>query len=73
MKTRNITIIALLIASFTVASCRETEVKETTVVKEVQVETEKEREGILERAAKKVDNKVNEEINEEIEKIGDDN
>ena len=73
MKIKNFTVIALLIASFTVASCRETEVKETTVIKEVKVETEKEREGILERTAKKVDSKVNEEINEEIEKIGDDN
>lgn len=73
MKTRNIALVTLLITAFAFTSCRETEKKETVIVKEVRVETEKEREGILERTAKKVDDKVNKEIDEEIQKIGDDN
>ncbi len=54
-------------------SCRETSEKETTVIKEVQVEKPEEREGALERTARKIDEKVNKEIDEEIDKIGDDN
>lgn len=56
-------------------SCTDT-VKETTVIKEKQTETEiktESKEGVLERTAKKVDAEVNKEIDKEIEKIGDDN
>lgn len=74
---RVILITALLFASATTfISCRDTTEKETTVVREVEVErTEpaEKQEGILERSAKKVDQKVNKEIDEEIDKIGDDN
>ncbi len=52
-------------------SCRETEEKETVIVKEV--DSSEDREGILERTAKKVDQEVNKEIDQEIENIGDDN
>lgn len=73
---RVILITALLFASAaTFISCRDTE-KETTVIREVEVEKTtpvEEREGILERSAKKVDNKVNKEIDKEIDRIGDDN
>jgi hypothetical protein len=73
---RVILITALMFASATtLISCKETKEKET-VVREVEVErTEpvEEREGILERAAKKADERVNKEIDEEIERIGDDN
>ncbi len=67
----------LFMFSLALVSCRDATEKET-VVKEVKVEKEvdtpeEEREGILERTAKKVDKEVNEEIDEEIEKIGDDN
>ncbi|RXG21446.1 hypothetical protein DSM00_2293 [Leeuwenhoekiella aequorea] len=67
-----ITIFALSFIAFNSVSCREE--KETVVVKEVQVEnTSSDREGILERTAKKVDNEVNKEIDQKIETIGDDN
>lgn len=70
-----ILITALVFTSaMTLISCRETTERET--IREVEVErTEptEEREGILERSAKKVDEKVNKEIDEEIDKIGDDN
>lgn len=73
---RVILITALLFASATtIISCRDTE-KETTVIREVEVERTtpvEKREGILERSAKKVDEKVNKEIDEEIDRIGDDN
>ncbi len=69
-----ITIFALSFIAFNSVSCREAEEKETVVVKEVQVEnTSSDREGILERTAKKVDNEVNKEIDQKIETIGDDN
>lgn len=60
------------------ASCREPEAKETTIIKEVEVEKpvttqEKEKAGILERAANKVDNEVNKEADKIIDEIGDDN
>ena len=64
-------IFVLSLLAFNTFSCRETEEKETVIVKEVEVEDD--REGILERTAKKVDNEVNKEIDQEIEKIGDDN
>lgn len=68
----------LLTGAATLISCRDTPEKETVIVKEVRVETEKaepveERKGILERTAEKVDKEVNKEIDQEIEKIGDDN
>ncbi len=68
----------ILTGATTLISCRDTAEKETVVVKEVRVETEKaepveERKGILERTVEKVDKEVNKEIDEEIEKIGDDN
>ncbi len=67
-------IFALGLIAFNTISCRETEDKETVVVKEVQVQTETpDNEGILERTAKKVDNEVNKEIDKKIETIGDDN
>jgi len=68
----------ILTGAISSISCRDTAEKETVVVKEVRVETEKaepveERKGILERTAEKVDKEVNKEIDKEIEKIGDDN
>jgi hypothetical protein len=72
MKNIILSIAAVVIAATALTSCRETETK--TIVKEVNsTEAAKESEGILERAAKKVDNEVNKEIDKEIEKIGDDN
>ncbi|CAN5322482.1 hypothetical protein BH23BAC2_BH23BAC2_04520 [soil metagenome] len=67
----------LLVSASTLISCRETTQRET-VVREVEVERPvrvevQEREGILERGAKKVDRKVNKEIDKEIDRIGDDN
>ena len=56
---------------FFLTSCTDT-VKETTVIKEKEIETVKE-EGILERTAKKVDAEVNKKIDNEIKKIGNDN
>lgn len=71
MKTLKIFYALAFVGVLTLTSCRE---KETTIVKEVEVErVDTDDEGILERAAKKVDKKVNDEIDEEIEKIGDDN
>ena len=64
-------IFVLSLLAFNTFSCRETEEKETVIVKEAEVEDD--REGVLERTAKKVDNEVNKEIDQEIEKIGDDN
>ncbi|MUP44419.1 hypothetical protein E0K83_01495 [Gramella sp. BOM4] len=77
MKRLTRTLSGLFIIAAVFTSCRDSAEKEV-IVKEVEVEKkqevpEEEREGILERTAKKVDKKVNEEINEEIEKIGDDN
>jgi len=79
---RVILIAALIVTSATtIISCRETGERET-VIREVEVErTEpvevevkvEDREGILERSAKKVDQKINKEIDKEIDKIGDDN
>ena len=71
MKTKNIFTAAILVAGLSLTSCRET-VRETEV-REVEVEREKDEDGLLERTGKEVDKKVNQEINEEIEKIGDDN
>ncbi len=76
MKLIKVIIPSIVLVTMLFSSCRENEQKETVIIKEkveVQAETTEEREGILERAAKKVDEEVNEEINEEIEKIGDDN
>ena len=56
---------------FFFTSCTDT-VKETTVIKEKETETQN-KEGVLERTAKKVDTEVNKEIDKEIEKIRDDN
>tara|TARA_R100000935_G_C2833565_1_gene166661 strand:- start:1058 stop:1294 length:237 start_codon:yes stop_codon:yes gene_type:complete len=68
----------ILMGATTLISCRDKAEKETVVIKEVRVETEKaepveESKGILERTAEKVDKEVNKEIDKEIEKIGDDN
>lgn len=64
----------------TLISCRDSEEKETVIVREVEVEKAEEKEpvveekkGVFERTAEKVDQEVNKEIDEEIEKIGDDN
>ncbi|TBW30273.1 hypothetical protein [Gramella sp. KN1008] len=77
MKRLSILAAMLLTVASVFTSCRETREKET-IVKEVEVEKEvdtpeEEREGILERTAKKVDKEVNKEIDEKIEEIGDDN
>ncbi len=79
MKRLTIPAIGLLMFSMLLTSCRDTSEKEV-IVKEVEVEKKvetpevtEEREGILERTAKKVDQKVNKEIDEEIDRIGDDN
>ena len=70
MKFKNLAVAVLLITGFSMTSCRDTETKETTVVKEVEVESDdNEREGILERTAKEVDKEVNEEIDEELREI----
>lgn len=63
------------IATLAFGSCREKKTETKEVIREVKVETPEpeEREGILERAGKKVDERVNEEINEELDKIEDDN
>lgn len=78
---RVIYLTALILTGGTMlVSCRDNEPaeKETVVIKEVRVETEKAepveaRKGILERTAEKVDKEVNKEIDQEIDKIGDDN
>ncbi|WP_298528359.1 hypothetical protein [uncultured Christiangramia sp.] len=79
MRRLSILAIVLMTSSVLLTSCRQ-EAEKETIVKEVKVEKQvkspeeaDEREGILERTAKKVDNEVNKEIDEEIEKIGDDN
>jgi len=79
MRRLSILAIVLMISSVLLTSCRQ-EAEKETIVKEVEVEKQvkspeeaDEREGILERTAKKVDTEVNKEIDEEIEKIGDDN
>jgi hypothetical protein len=78
---RRLTLIAGTFFTFSalLMSCRDTAEKEV-IVKEVEVkekvrtpEQAQEKEGILERTAKKVDKEVNKEIDEEIDKIGDDN
>ncbi len=66
----------LSIAALAFTSCREQKTETKEVIREVRVETTDdtpEKEGILERTAKKVDDEVNKEFNQEIEKIGDDN
>lgn len=66
----------LLISGLSFTSCRENTERKTEV-REVEIQKETpdtiEREGALERAAKKVDKEINKEIDEEIEEIGDDN
>lgn len=77
MKTRPVFIL-LLFCSILFTSCRET-VKEEKVIHEVEVKKEpvevkeEEKEGVLERTAKKVDQEVNKQIDDEIDKIGEDN
>lgn len=68
-----ILVFTLGLVAFTTYSCRETPEKETVIVKEKEVDKGEDREGILERTAKKVDNEVNKEIDKKIEDIGDDN
>lgn len=71
----------IVTASTTFVSCRDKEAdKETVIVKEVRVETQKaepvpveEKKGILERTAQKVDSEVNKEVDKRIDNIGDDN
>ncbi len=72
----------VLTATTAFVSCRDNKEaeaeKETVIIKEVRVETEKaapdeERKGILERTAEKVDSEVNKEVDKRIEEIGDDN
>jgi hypothetical protein len=55
-------------------SCREQKTETKEVIREVQVETppSEEKEGILERTAKKIDKEVNEEIDKKIDEIGND-
>lgn len=65
-------IIAAILITFQVISCRDTK-KETVVKETTTVVEEKEDKGVLERAAEKADDEINEEIDEEIENIGDDN
>lgn len=65
-----------ILSATTLFSCRDSEEKETVIVREVEVEKQEpveEKQGVLERTAEKVDQEVNKEIDEEIEKIGDDN
>ncbi|WP_034889722.1 hypothetical protein [Gillisia sp. Hel_I_29] len=77
---RVIYITALLVTTAaSLTSCRDNVEKET-IVREVRVEKAEpvkveaeEKEGILERTAKKVDGEVNKEIDKRIETIGDDN
>lgn len=78
MRQRLILLGSLIFLSSLTYSCREnteseTRVREVEVEKPAQEDTTLEREGALERAAKKVDEEVNEEIDEEIDRIGDDN
>jgi hypothetical protein len=74
-----------LVAVFTLslAACREAEpaveveTKETTIIREVEVQKPaaetKEKPGILERTANKVDGEINKEADKIIDEIGDDN
>lgn len=66
-----------LLSVTTLFSCRDSEEKETVIVREVEVEKKEpvveEKKGVFERTAEKVDQEVNKEIDEEIERIGDDN
>ncbi|MGJ8667367.1 MAG: hypothetical protein ACSHW7_13435 [Patiriisocius sp.] len=73
MKLRFLTFAIFLVTLSSATSCREKTTETKTVIREVEVEkVEKNDEGILERAAKKVDNEVNEEIDKKIDKIGND-
>jgi len=79
MRRLSILAIVLMTTVVSLTSCRD-EVDKETIVREVEVEKQvktpeeaEDREGILERTAKKVDQEVNKEIDEKIEKIGDDN
>ena len=70
----------VITATTTFVSCRDNKEaeKETVIIKEVRVETEKaepvkENKGILERTAEKVDSEVNKEVDKRIDEIGDDN
>jgi len=79
MRRLSILAIVLMTTVVSLTSCRD-EVEKETIVREVEVEKQvktpeeaEDREGILERTAKKVDQEVNKEIDEKIEKIGDDN
>lgn len=70
--------ILFTIATLALMSCREQKTETKEIIREVRVETTDktetpDREGILERTAKKVDDEVNKEIDQEIKKIGDDN
>jgi hypothetical protein len=69
-------LVAVVAVSLT--ACRDAETKETTIIKEVEVEkktteTAKEKPGILERTANKVDGEINKEADKIIDEIGDDN
>jgi hypothetical protein len=67
---------AVLMGATALTSCRDSEKETETIIKEVEVTTEKtteERGGILERAGEKVDGEVNKEIDNQIDQIGDDN
>ncbi len=69
----------LFIASLSLGSCRDQKTESTPqsthtkeVIHEVHVETkevEPDRDGILERAGKKIDKKVNEKIDEKLDEI----
>ncbi|GEQ86884.1 hypothetical protein ULMS_23920 [Patiriisocius marinistellae] len=64
--------LTLLVVTFaTTTSCREKTTETKTVIREVEAKSTDD-DGILERAAKKVDERVNDEIDEEIDRIGDD-
>lgn len=71
-------LIPITIATLALGSCRDTKTETQEVIREVKVETpapvetEEAREGIFERAAKKVDKEVNDEIDKNIDKIGND-
>ncbi|MCG2429581.1 hypothetical protein [Aequorivita xiaoshiensis] len=62
------------ISAVALGSCRETKTETKEVIREVEVGTPEktDNEGILERAAKKVDKEVNEEIDKTIDEIGND-
>lgn len=69
---KKVMIAAALVCAVFATSCRETETKEVIIEKEVEVSSDDDDGGILERAAKEIDKEVNEDINEEIDKIGND-